>query len=350
MYDSLCLNICSIGQPLNHKGHPPNKRSSIPSPTTISISSASIQAPDYSMEGDYHLPQDQYHPSQDKYHPPQDQYHVPPDQYPLPPDQYHMPQNEYLPPQDEHLPPPQDEQYNEDSGPMHCTCIGTLGPQIVGVTIPHEREVGHREFSCGVIYNTSSRLTFTSDAIIGTCTRTTTTSTHAPNRNRNHPHTSASASSNSVFIVELNKSTIKAIKVATKDELCPEMMQGRDVVPLSSRKRGTLIDNTVMKARISVIGPAPGEEMAHKAAVVPTLLKNLNYLHKLELYWLLEAQYFVDMIIDVVWQKGLYKYINPLQLDSAITLAGAAVHNALKAYCMGTVTVNIRPYHFLSFP
>ncbi|KAG1834929.1 hypothetical protein F4604DRAFT_1944787 [Suillus subluteus] len=285
------------------------------------------------MEGDYHLPQDQYHPSQDKYHPPQDQYHVPPDQYPLPPDQYHMPQNEYLPPQDEHLPPPQDEQYNEDSGPMHWYLD------------LHGRG------------NTSSRLTFTSDAIIGTCTRTTTTSTHAPNRNRNHPHTSASASSNSVFIVELNKSTIKAIKVATKDELCPEMMQGRDVVPLSSRKRGTLIDNTVMKARISVIGPAPGEEMAHKAAVVPTLLKNLNYLHKLELhddnieqYWLLEAQYFVDMIIDVVWQKGLYKYINPLQLDSAITLAGAAVHNALKAYCMGTVTVNIRPYHFLSFP
>ncbi|KAG1847060.1 hypothetical protein F4604DRAFT_1688180 [Suillus subluteus] len=135
------------------------------------------------------------------------------------------------------------------------TCIGTMGPQIVGVTIPREREVDHREFSCGVIYNTSSQLTFTSNAIIGTCTHTTTTSTHAPNQTRNHPHTSASTSSNSVFIVELNKSTIEAIKVATKDELCPEMMQGRDVVPLSSKKRGTLIDNTVMKAQISVIGP-----------------------------------------------------------------------------------------------
>jgi hypothetical protein len=49
----------------------------------------------------------------------------------------------------------------------------------------------------------------------------------------------------------------------------------------------------------------------------------------------LEADYFVKMIIDVIWQKGLHEYINPVQLDSVMALSGAAVHNALKAHHMG---------------
>jgi Domain of unknown function (DUF6532) len=41
------------------------------------------------------------------------------------------------------------------------------------------------------------------------------------------------------------------------------------------------------------------------------------------------------MIVDVIWQKGLHEYIDPLRLDSTIALAGAALQNALKAYRTG---------------
>ncbi|KAG2029025.1 hypothetical protein BDR03DRAFT_1019000 [Suillus americanus] len=85
-----------------------------------------------------------------------------------------------------------------------------------------------------------------------------------------------------------------------------------------------------------------GEEVAHKATVVPELLKDLNFLHKIELDGngieqcrLLEADYFVEMIVHVVWQKGLHRYIDPARLDSAMALGGAAVHNAVKAHRTG---------------
>lgn len=41
------------------------------------------------------------------------------------------------------------------------------------------------------------------------------------------------------------------------------------------------------------------------------------------------------MIINVVWQKGLYEYIDPLRLDSAFALGGAAVQNTIKAHRTG---------------
>jgi hypothetical protein len=41
------------------------------------------------------------------------------------------------------------------------------------------------------------------------------------------------------------------------------------------------------------------------------------------------------MMVDVIWQKGLHEYIDPLRLDSAIALGGAAVRNALKAHRTG---------------
>jgi hypothetical protein len=41
------------------------------------------------------------------------------------------------------------------------------------------------------------------------------------------------------------------------------------------------------------------------------------------------------MIIDIIWQKGLHEYINPVRLDSVMALSEAAVHNALKAHHMG---------------
>ncbi|KAG1848551.1 hypothetical protein DFJ58DRAFT_796389, partial [Suillus subalutaceus] len=193
----------------------------------------------------------------------------------------------------------------------------------------------------------------------------------------------------SLFAVELNKSMIQAIKSAAKEELRRVMMQERVAVSATQKQRGAVINKALKKARISMIGQVkyksfkdkkgvredlvtcmsnvwrlfrdyaaniiqtalglclpissqPGEEVAHKATVVPELLKDLNFVHKLELdddgieqCRLLEADYFIEMIIHVVWQKGLHEYIDLVKLNSAMALGRAAVHNALKAHHTG---------------
>ncbi|KAG1900887.1 uncharacterized protein F5891DRAFT_979790 [Suillus fuscotomentosus] len=84
--------------------------------------------------------------------------------------------------------------------------------------------------------------------------------------------------------------------------------------------------------------PLPPVEMAN---VVKGHLSRLNFLHKAEIVdgikvtHFLEANYLIDMIIDVVWLQGLYVDINRKRLDCVSSLAGAAVHNALKAYHKG---------------
>jgi hypothetical protein len=44
----------------------------------------------------------------------------------------------------------------------------------------------------------------------------------------------------------------------------------------------------------------------------------------------------MNMIVDVIWQEGLYPDIDLENLDCVFGLAGAAVHNAIKAYREGT--------------
>ncbi|KAG1816372.1 uncharacterized protein BJ212DRAFT_1299659 [Suillus subaureus] len=68
------------------------------------------------------------------------------------------------------------------------------------------------------------------------------------------------------------------------------------------------------------------------------LSSGLNFLHKIEIVngvettHFLEAKYLMNMIVDVIWQEGLYPDINLENLDCVFGLAGAAVHNAIKAY------------------
>ncbi|KAG1875801.1 hypothetical protein F4604DRAFT_1924869 [Suillus subluteus] len=83
----------------------------------------------------------------------------------------------------------------------------------------------------------------------------------------------------------------------------------------------------------------PPEE---RAIVVQAHLSGLQFLHKVEIVdgvevtRFFEADYFFNMIVDVIWQEGLYLNIDIEKLDCVFGLAGAAVHNALKAYREGT--------------
>ncbi|KAG2119709.1 uncharacterized protein F5147DRAFT_647606 [Suillus discolor] len=157
---------------------------------------------------------------------------------------------------------------------------------------------------------------------------------------------------NSVFTVELNKPTIDSIKHSTKPSrrhaflslvkfdikqfekksVYEELMTYMLNVWWVFRDYATNIVQTALNLRLP-ISSEPDKEVTHKAVLVLELLKNLNFLHKLELgedsiewYLLLEAEYFVDVIVDIIWQKRLY---------DTIALTEAALQNALKAYWIG---------------
>ncbi|KAG2144763.1 hypothetical protein BD769DRAFT_1382657 [Suillus cothurnatus] len=76
-----------------------------------------------------------------------------------------------------------------------------------------------------------------------------------------------------------------------------------------------------------------------RAGIVQGYLSSgLNFLHKIEIVngfeitHFLEADYLMNMIVDVIWQEGLYPNIDLENLNCVFSLVGAAVHNAIKAY------------------
>ncbi|KAG2046194.1 hypothetical protein BDR06DRAFT_977668 [Suillus hirtellus] len=81
---------------------------------------------------------------------------------------------------------------------------------------------------------------------------------------------------------------------------------------------------------------------AERAIVVKAHLSGLEFLHKVEIVdgvkvtHFFKAKYLINMMVDVIWQWGLYHNINLEKLDCAFGLTGAAVHNALKVFREGT--------------
>ncbi|KAG2085468.1 uncharacterized protein F5147DRAFT_793648 [Suillus discolor] len=330
---------------------------------------------DHPPQHDYHPLQD--HPPQHDYHPPQDQplqNQPPQDQY-YPPQDEHPPQDEPQP--EEFQPAPQEDEgagpIHEDLD-LHGHGLRQhmrwdlrdvyilrmqppqQGPQIVGVTIPRKREVDRGEFSQGVIHElrtsqTVGRLgTRPVDRHLPLTPSSVLAPAPQPLAPAETPPTPAHASSpspapapDSSFVVELDKPTINSIKHTTKEELwavidralkkaripvigqvkykpfekkrvlCEELVTCMSNMQRTFRDYAANIVQTALNLRLP-ISAEPQEEAAHKIAVVPILLKDLNFLHKFELdddgikqCQLLEADYFVEMIINVVWQKGLYE-------------------------------------------
>ncbi|KAG1767871.1 hypothetical protein EV702DRAFT_1203528 [Suillus placidus] len=86
-----------------------------------------------------------------------------------------------------------------------------------------------------------------------------------------------------------------------------------------------------------------GAEVPHKKRLVPTLLESLDFLHKFQyddngtlVCYTFEVEWFVNMIVDVIYLNGLYPYVNAENFDSMFGLAGAAAYNALSCFSKGT--------------
>lgn len=93
---------------------------------------------------------------------------------------------------------------------------------------------------------------------------------------------------------------------------------------------------------IAVKAHLSGLEFLHKVKIVSTLSRKLfedsfcTEVDGVEVTRFFEAEYLINMMVDVIWQRGLYHDIDLEKLDCAFGLAGAAVHNALKAFHEGT--------------
>ncbi|KAG2349795.1 hypothetical protein BDR05DRAFT_994786 [Suillus weaverae] len=86
-----------------------------------------------------------------------------------------------------------------------------------------------------------------------------------------------------------------------------------------------------------------GTEVPHKKRLVPMLLESLDFLHKFAydetntlVCYTFEADWFVNMIVDVIFLNGLHPYVNAENFNSMFGLAGAAAYNTLSCFRKGT--------------
>ncbi|KAG1828221.1 hypothetical protein EV424DRAFT_1344933 [Suillus variegatus] len=200
-------------------------------------------------------------------------------------------------------------------------------PQIISVAIPCKREVDYGEFSHGVIHelHTASG-TGTSQSVGHLGTRPV---------NQHLPPAPTPAPVAPISHTEFDKPTVNAIKNAhisiigqvkyksfEKNSLREELIMCMSNVRCLFRDHATNIVQMALNLHLPITSGL-GDKVAHKGD------------DGTEYQWLLEADYFIEMLVDVIWQKGLHNYIDLDWLDSAIALGGAAVRNALKAHRTG---------------
>ncbi|KAG1862635.1 hypothetical protein F4604DRAFT_1674212 [Suillus subluteus] len=187
--------------------------------------------------------------------------------------------------------------------------------------------------------------------------------------------------------VELTRAEVLSIKEKAKNELRRIMLQKEGVAP-TREKRAKTVKKALKVGRIAVVGHVKytpfetqkvkeemvswmssirrlfkeyaiyniqkdlslrlpieqqGAEVPHKKRLVPTLLQSLDFLHKFAyddsgtlVCYPLEAEWFVNMIVDVIFLNGLHPYVNAENFDSVFGLAGAAAYNALSCFKKGT--------------
>ncbi|KAG1860949.1 hypothetical protein F4604DRAFT_1957684 [Suillus subluteus] len=183
--------------------------------------------------------------------------------------------------------------------------------------------------------------------------------------------------------VELTRAEVLSIKEKAKNELRRIMLQKEGVAP-TREKRAKTVKKALKVGRIAVVGHVKytpfetqkvkeemvswmssirrlfkeyaiyniqkdlslrlpieqqGAEVPHKKRLVPTLLQSLDFLHKFAyddsgtlVCYPLEAEWFVNMIVDVIFLNGLHPYVNAENFDSVFGLAGAAAYNALSCF------------------
>ncbi|KAG1879756.1 hypothetical protein F4604DRAFT_1679347 [Suillus subluteus] len=186
--------------------------------------------------------------------------------------------------------------------------------------------------------------------------------------------------------VELTRAKVLSIKERAKYELRRVMLQKEGVAP-TRKKRARTVKKALRVGRIVVVGHVKykpfetrkvkeemvswmsntrrlfkdyaihniqknlglhlpieqqGAEVHHKKMLVLTLLESLDFLHKFKyddsgtlVCYAFEADWFVDMIVDVIYLNGLHQHLNAENFDAVFGLAGAAAFNALSCFKKG---------------
>ncbi|KAG2144094.1 uncharacterized protein EDB93DRAFT_1105007 [Suillus bovinus] len=236
----------------------------------------------------------------------------------------------------------------------------TSGPAVVGVVLAREQEGERGEFTHGVIHMLEMERPVGRQRAIGRHLPPTpapgpaqlTIPASAITPAATPPAAPPATPPAVTALVKLKKKEIKTIKTRARMNLHCTMLQmevpyekfktpkaHEEMVTSMSHTRRlfkTYASHNILNALNLRLPPA------ERANVVQGYLSGLNFLHKVEMVdrievtHFLEADYLIDMIVDVVWQEGLYVDIDTERLDCVFGLAGAAVHNALKAYHEGT--------------
>ncbi|KAG2097748.1 uncharacterized protein F5147DRAFT_656286 [Suillus discolor] len=185
-------------------------------------------------------------------------------------------------------------------------CAGTSRMLVIGITIPHKRKSERGEFTQGIIHELRTSQTV---GWLGMCL----VNQHLPPMPALVP-APAPAPVPQPALPPPPETTAQVPNVSNNE--------GRTLCRQHENKRVAVLDKALKKAHISIIGQVQYKPFKKKSVHEELMTCMLN----VQQYLLLEADHFVEMIVDVIWQKGLY---------DVIALAGAALQNALKAYQMG---------------
>ncbi|KAG2363759.1 hypothetical protein BDR07DRAFT_1375532 [Suillus spraguei] len=212
------------------------------------------------------------------------------------------------------------------------------------------------------------------------------TSTQAPNDVEEESSDSEDFQDNDGDPVELTRAEVLSIKERAKYELQHVMLQKEGVTP-TRKKRARTVKKALRVGRIAVVGhikykpfetrkvkeemvlwmsntrhlfkdyaihniqkdlglclliEQQGAKVQHKKTLVPTLLESLDFLHKFKyddsgtlVCYVFKADWFMDMIVDVIYLNGLHQHLNAENFNAVFSLAGAAVFNTLSCFKKG---------------
>ncbi|KAG1830762.1 hypothetical protein EV424DRAFT_1343302 [Suillus variegatus] len=108
-------------------------------------------------------------------------------------------------------------------------------------------------------------------------------------------------------------------------------------------KKALRVDRIVMKdLALHLLIEQQGTEVLHKKMLVPMLFKNLDFIYKFEyddrgtlVCHTFKADWFMNMIVDVIFLNGLHLHLNMKNIDTVFGLAGAAAFNTLSYFRKG---------------